>query len=133
MPWTISLTSAPPSRPVPVIAFHGVQDPLNLYAEAADPERNSFWVAGAIESAGRWAAHNDCGLAPGETPVSEVVTRLAWPDCAADVVLYRIENGGHSWPGSPIADRIPERAGITNMDVDASRLMWAFFAANPLR
>ena len=50
----------------------------------------------------------------------------------ADVVFYRIANGGHTWPGSPLSESLRDRLGVTNMDIDASRLMWEFFEANPL-
>jgi polyhydroxybutyrate depolymerase len=54
-----------------------------------------------------WAAGNGIG---GEPAVSQLpvaagdppVTRLTWsaPGCLP-VVLYRIEGGGHGWPGGP--------------------------------
>ena len=34
---------------------------------------------------------------------------------------YRIINGGHTWPGSPIL------IGITNQDFNASAVIWNFF------
>jgi polyhydroxybutyrate depolymerase len=62
----------------------------------------------AVETVARdWAAGNGIG---GEPAVEQLpgaasdppVTRLTWaaPGCPA-VVLYRIEGGGHGWPGGP--------------------------------
>jgi poly(3-hydroxybutyrate) depolymerase len=41
----------------------------------------------------------------------------------ADVVLYRIDGFGHSWPGAIYPDR---EAGTAN------DLLWAFFESHPL-
>ena len=48
--------------------------------------------------------------------------------CAGDaeVVLYTVQGGGHTWPGG--YRYLPERfIGKTNMDVDANTLIWEFF------
>ena len=36
---------------------------------------------------------------PAETRQSPHVVASTWPGCAAPVTLYRVEDGGHSWPG----------------------------------
>jgi len=77
-----------------------------------------------------WAAGN--GIS-GEPAVAELppaagdppVTRLAWsaPGCPP-VVLYRIEGGGHGWPGGPqyvparIIGPIPRRLDATGILLD---------------
>jgi polyhydroxybutyrate depolymerase len=49
----------------------------------------------------------------------------------ADVVLYSIRGGGHTWPGG---DPMPAwLVGRTTTSIDATRLMWSFFQAHPLR
>jgi polyhydroxybutyrate depolymerase len=65
------------------------------------------WVAPVEAVARDWAAGNGIG---GDPAVSQLpaqdgdppVTRLTWstPGCLP-VVLYRIEGGGHGWPGGP--------------------------------
>jgi polyhydroxybutyrate depolymerase len=65
--------------------------------------------------------------------VAADVTRIAYTNCADDaaVVLYRIEGGGHTWPGG---QPLPEWfAGPTSRSIDASSEMWAFFEAHPLK
>jgi poly(3-hydroxybutyrate) depolymerase len=42
------------------------------------------------------------------------------------VVLYTIQGKGHSWPGSNMP------AAITTRDIDATDVMWDFFAAHPM-
>ena len=39
----------------------------------------------------------------------------------SEVVLYRIDNGGHTWPGAPF------NVGVTNYDFNASLVIWQFF------
>ena len=123
-----------PVRPIPIVTLHGVMDPSNNYHGAADPERNSSWVMGVESTVSKWAENNGCGSQAIAEKITDEITRFSYGNCiaGADVTLYRIENGGHSWPGSPFADRFPERLGVTNIDIDASRLIWEFFEAHPL-
>ena len=123
-----------PERPIPIITFHGVKDPRNTYHAGDDPTQNSSWLAGVEAAVGKWVKSNGCGRQDTASKISDEITVISYQDCSdgADVVLYRIDNGGHTWPGSPIADRFPERLGVTNLDIDASRLIWEFFEAHPL-
>jgi polyhydroxybutyrate depolymerase len=75
---------------------------------------------------------NDCDNEPVAKELTDDVTRLSYLDCAesADVVFYRIRNAGHTWPGSMLYEKRSGR--VTNMDIDASRLIWEFFEAHPL-
>jgi len=53
------------------------------------------------------------------------VVRLTWPaPGCSPVVLYRIEGGGHGWPGGPqylparVIGRIPRHLGATKILLD---------------
>ena len=62
-----------------------------------------------------------------------MVKGIAYPGCAenASVVLYTIEDGGHSWPGGePLPEWI---VGLTSDRIDATRVMWEFFRQNPMK
>lgn len=120
-----------PVRPIPLITFHGLNDEVNTYS-GKDAERNPFWVAGVEEAIASWAGSNECGDEPVVKELTEDVTRLSYPECAegADVVFYRIRNAGHTWPGSAEYAKRTDR--VTNMEIDASRLIWEFFEAHPL-
>ena len=49
----------------------------------------------------------------------------------AELTLYAVINGGHNWPG--IDSGIPsEVAGLVNVDLDASQVIWDFFASHSL-
>jgi polyhydroxybutyrate depolymerase len=92
-------------RPMPVIAFHGVIDPLVPYAggsiigSTADTPKVvpvETWAAG-------WATRNHCKSGPiAQSAIGQVVP-LFWQGCSAPVELYRINNGGHNWPGSALS------------------------------
>ena len=121
-------------RPVPMIAFHGTADPIVPYDGGTtwkSPTRSPFpnvpkWTAS-------WARRNQCGANPVESTVAAHVTRLEYTSCAesAAVVLYTIQGGGHAWPGGK---PLPAWwVGPTSREIDATRLMWAFFREHPLR
>jgi polyhydroxybutyrate depolymerase len=79
-----------------------------------------------------WARRNRCAERPAESRVAADVTRLEYTGCAddADVVLYTIHGGGHTWPGG---GRQPEWfVGATTRGVNAARHAWAFFREHPL-
>lgn len=119
-------------RPVPAVMIHGTADPVTLYAGGKS------WVAPrpfpSIPGwAAAWARRNRCARGPVDSQVAPGVTRRAYGDCAAgaDVMLYSIEGGGHTWPGG---GRVPEwLTGRHTDDIDASSVMWAFFRAHPSR
>ena len=117
------------STPVPMVAFHGTADPLAPYqggtSPASPPGPIPFvavrdWVAS-------WAQRNRCTGDPMDTPITASIHRLAYMNCAenAEVILYTVEGGGHSWPGGK---PLPQwMVGRTTRDIDASRVMWEFF------
>jgi polyhydroxybutyrate depolymerase len=119
-------------RAVPMIAFHGTADPEVPY------NGGSSWVSQRpFPSTPRWAANwarrNRCGADPVESTVAVDVTRRTYTSCAdnADVVLYTVQGGGHTWPGgTPLPEWF---VGRTTRTIDATRLMWAFFSNHPLQ
>ncbi|HUU62133.1 MAG TPA: PHB depolymerase family esterase, partial [Acidimicrobiia bacterium] len=113
-----------PGRPVPVVAFHGTADPIVPYEGwGALLPAVEDWATG-------WADRNGCASDSGPAAVTADVTRRHWGNCAAgaDVVLYTVAGGRHGWPGS---GRATGWSGSTD-SVDASALLWEFFAAHPL-
>ncbi|WP_051797105.1 alpha/beta hydrolase family esterase [Catenuloplanes japonicus] len=105
-----------PERPVPVLAWHGQQDTVNPYPGNGDLR----WGYAVPVAAQSWARLNGCRSGPEATTVTAHVTRLTYTGCrqGADVVLYRISNGAHVWPG------VTE----PGTEIDASRILWDFFA-----
>lgn len=116
-----------PSRPVPMIVFHGTADPIVPYlgGESDGTEARlpviPEWVAAR-------AALNACDPTPMELPATGAVTGVAYTGCeaGAEVVFYAIQGGGHTWPGGePLPEWI---TGPTTPDLDASQVMWEFFS-----
>jgi polyhydroxybutyrate depolymerase len=121
-----------PDRPVPAILFHGTADPIVPFA--GGPSQSFEYPFPDIQDFARgWAARDGCDPEPEILPTQGDVDGLHYGGCAggADVVFYTIHGGGHTWPGGvPLPEFI---TGRTTQDIDATRLMWAFFAQHPLR
>jgi polyhydroxybutyrate depolymerase len=114
-----------PSRPMPVLAFHGLDDHLVPYtggsASSMEPPIEA-WAAA-------WGDRDGCASAPSVTTPVDTVTVRMWSSCHgnAEVVLYTVANHGHSWPGSPTMPR-----AITSQAVNATDVIWSFFQAHPM-
>jgi polyhydroxybutyrate depolymerase len=114
-----------PSRPVPILAFHGLDDegvPYEGFQTQAIVPAIETWAAD-------WAARNGCDPEPVITVPVETVHLLAWTNCKenADVILYALEGHGHSWPGSSM-----EFGELTSQAINATDIMWDFFQAHPM-
>jgi polyhydroxybutyrate depolymerase len=112
-----------PSRPVPVLQIHGTSDDVVPYGGSA----LNIPIEDLVDF---WVAHNACDPVPEETPIPDTnpndgctAVRFDYGPCAenTEVVFYRIDNGGHTWPGAPLA------IGVTNYDFNASQEIWNFF------
>lgn len=115
-----------PSRPVPVIAFHGTTDRIVPYDGRSD------FLAPVEEWAANWADRDGCAPQPETlTPIGEA-SAIRYSDCEGDaeVIFYTLTGAGHTWPGGgEISSFI---TGLTNQDIEASALMYDFFMAHPL-
>ena len=138
-----------PRQPTRVVAFAGTHDRLVPYeggpigplgqlvqrraaARRASPGRGLAAPAEAV--ANDWAAANRCNPEPiverlSEAPGGLPVTKLRWhAPGRPDVELYRVEGGGHTWPGG--APYLPERIiGPVAKNLDATGIILQAFAA----
>lgn len=114
-----------PTRPIPVLAFHGLEDELIAYEGGT----SNVMLPPIEKWAFAWAARNECSNSPEITTPVDTVTLRTWSNCLdnADVLLYTIANHGHSWPGSPIMPK-----SITSQAINATDVMWDFFINHPL-
>ena len=113
-------------QPMPMIAFHGTNDHFTPYAGGGSGVSQSPFPS-IPRFASYWAERNACTSKPVETAVAPDVRRRAYANCAngAEVVLYTIEGGGHTWPGGPVMSEW--FLGRTPTNISASEEMWRFF------
>jgi polyhydroxybutyrate depolymerase len=119
-----------PSTPVPVAIVHGTADNSVPYFERAlsSPILPPAAELSQLPSSTQfWAVQNGCsGLIA--RSIVPTVTRMSFHRCAgADVILYSISGGTHSWPGGSVdglGGQGPSRA------LDASRTLLRFFLAH---
>ncbi len=131
-----------PTRPVPLLLMNGTDDPLIPYAGGKGTSRVA---AGGNWSTARtvafWRARNGCASGdganvklPDRDPVDGSTVTLVQSSCppGRDVVLYRVEGGGHRFPGArPDARllRLVDRLlGRQNHDIDGPEVIWEFLS-----
>ena len=134
-----------PSRPVPMLMMNGTADPLIPYEGGRGTSR--FAVAGfwsTEKTFDFWRRVNGCEMQAlnavdldhrdKSDPTS--VTRIS-ASCphGCDVVLYRINKGGHRLPGARPDVRFPRIVsallGPQNRDIDTAETIWEFFRKSP--
>jgi polyhydroxybutyrate depolymerase len=129
---TMPVAGQPPDRPMPVLHFHGTADNVVAYEGVPESTQEHFSFLSVDESIGFWARQNACLPAPVVTELEDraddgtTVRRLAYENEAGQqrVVLYRIDGGGHTWPGQKPP---PAILGKSTKDIDANDLIWDFF------
>ncbi len=129
-----------PAHPMSVMTFHGTGDGFVPYAGGTVEKGAGGEILGAKETRAFWA--EKAGCAPDPTITAEpdrdpddgtTVLREESAGCTsgAEVLLFTIQGGGHTWPGST-ADLGEALVGKVSKDINASELQLAFFARHPL-
>ena len=119
----------PAARPVPVIAFHGIADPVDPFNGNGQP----YWTYSVPQAAARWAARDGCPGARTVAGKGYTLTDYAGCQAGTAVELYALAGEGHEWPGGPpMPTAITRALGPQSDAVDANTTMWAFFEAHPL-
>jgi poly(3-hydroxybutyrate) depolymerase len=90
--------------------------PRRRYAGGGAP----YWQYGAPAAQARWAAVNGCRQGPRTRRVTRHVTQVAYLACRrnADVVMYLVEGGGHTWPGSAAMIPLVPALGPVTFEID---------------
>jgi polyhydroxybutyrate depolymerase len=140
-----SASACHPSRPVPMLMMNGTADPLIPYQGGRGTSRfaaDGFWST--EKTLAFWQHANGCDtqdatradLDDRDASDQSTVTRIA-AHCPAgrDVVLYRVNDGGHRMPGRLADARFPRAVnlmlGPQNHDIDGAEVIWAFFKRFP--
>jgi polyhydroxybutyrate depolymerase len=131
---------------VAVVAIQGLADP------SVPPEGG---YVGGSPAGGRvegirateelWRSLNGCAPAVTSTPLPVLmkdgtsVNRRSYANCRGhgDVVSYEIQGGGHRWPphrfDGPTEALVLRENGVSSGNINASEVIWAFFAAHARR
>jgi polyhydroxybutyrate depolymerase len=141
-----------PARKIPILAIHGTADTFVAYdgglgegalnLPAPDGSGRTLRDIGAAdqpkgpsipEIAAAWAKRDGCKTEPTTVALTDDVDRLTYPcPTGMQVELYRVDEGGHSWPGSPLGPAIEKVVGKTTTTISANAVLWSFFQDHPL-
>jgi polyhydroxybutyrate depolymerase len=115
---------------IPLITFRGTEDLCVPYEGGTSQCGMRLPVVAAEEAARQWARQDGCNPAPAYQRVAEDVIVTAYSECTgfAAVLLYTIEGGGHTWPGSLDIARL----GRTTQTINATDIIWQFFQAHSI-
>lgn len=128
----------PPKKPVSVLFINGTTDPLVPYkgGNVTVFKQKRGKILSVNESVKVWRDINNCSIKTEDFDFPDVDKS---DDCSTDkrcwinaknskikVALVRIENGGHTWPGTN--SYLPKKIiGNTNGDFNACNEIWEFF------
>ena len=126
-----------PANPVPLIMISGTEDPLvpfeGGYVHVFRKKLGK--VLSVQQTIDFWVVRNGCSpepqihMEPDTDPEDDTrVQKSVYSQCTndAEIVLYTIKGGGHTWPGG--YQYLPEfLIGKTSRDLNASETIWNFF------
>jgi polyhydroxybutyrate depolymerase len=122
--------SCKPAHPVSIVHFHGSADqniPINggIGSKAFIKDKRPP-VQDSIDF---WVKTDGCDAKPQESHDPGLDIK-AYGGCRTGtaVTYYVIQGGGHSWPGG---DRLSMLLDAPSQAVNATEVMWRFFAAHP--
>jgi len=143
----LSLEDCDTTQPVPVVSYHGTEDPILLFNGGVDTSRISGLLPegegesttttappepdldgeGYPANVAAFAERNGCDPEPEDEELTEAVVHRVY-DCpeGTDVEFYIVLGGGHSWPSSEFSQSVETIVGPTTFDIDATRDSWEF-------
>ncbi len=134
--------SCNPGRTVAIMLMNGTEDPLVPYngGEIRLGRRTFGEVRSTEETFARWIDLNGCEGRPVVASLTDAdpddgsrVTVERYLPCrdGSEVALYRVEGGGHTWPGLP--GYLPRWIiGRSNGDIDGTRHILDFFGRHAM-
>jgi polyhydroxybutyrate depolymerase len=132
----VELKDETPPLPMPVMLLNGTDDPLVPYEGGEMGSRRKVVGRGIStdETIAFWVRHNGCDATPERKELPDTDpndgTRVTLDiysggEDGSDVVLCKIEGGGHTWPGG--VPYLPEWiVGRVSRDIGPARPIWDF-------
>ncbi len=117
-----------PSRPVPIMILNGTADRITPW------QRHGAYL-GTDATAAHFRDINGCSETFATQALSDIepgdrstVTRISYT-CPkhADVMVVRIDGGGHQWPSRISPARFEAFLGPRNRDIEGADEVWSFF------
>jgi len=131
--------SCQPARTVPYMAIHGTADKVVPYfgggesilsGADSDPSLRVFFEQVMPAEFAEFAANAGCDATTTDTPIGDDVIRHEYTGCdgGTPMIFDEVQDGGHTWPSSPLAALTEGALGYTTDDIDATRDGWAFMS-----
>jgi len=135
MPRTLTCV---PSRPVPALLMNGTDDPIVRY-DGGRYKNGMLHLLSAEDSAKELARLNHCSEKPSESKLPSVqkgakdAKVYLFDGCHenAQVVLYVVKGGGHTWPGGE-QYMTEKEVGKTSNSLNANETIWSFLVTKKL-
>lgn len=134
---TMAIEKASPTRPVPVMHFHGTADTVVPYKGRNGELPKLFNFKSVEDTVSAWIAIDGCPQEPRVVKVTDtahdgtnVIKKIYGPGKqGTEVILVTIEGGGHTWPGH---DPLVKFLGKTTRQISANDMIWDFFLKHPM-
>jgi len=135
---SLGIDACTPSRPVAVFHLHGTADTNHPIDGGAGTGLAGVAFRSARAAVDTVAAADGCATTPtpATTPGNPDLATLTWEACRAGttVRLVVVTGATHAWMGHPGAsERARSFVGTPYPDLDASRAIWSFLAAQRRR
>jgi polyhydroxybutyrate depolymerase len=133
---TMAVDKYEPKRPVPVLHIHGTADNLVPFEGPNSTVASIVKFRSVEETIAVCVKRNGCAT---EAKTTELpmprdkykITRRAYEGCkdGAEVILYVVDGGGHTWPGRAFGGGI---LGAYTLNMQANEVIWDFFRRHKL-
>jgi len=127
-----------PSRSVPILFMNGTDDPMVHY-DGGRYKDGLLHLLSAEDSAKQWSRLNRCSEKPAESKLPS--SQKGWKDTKvylfdgceqnAQVTLYAVKDGGHTWPdGEQYLNE--KEIGKTSHALNTNEVIWSFLVTRKI-